>query len=533
METKYFTYEIDSSRGTIYRTFEGQPGPKGDKGDSATVSVGTVTTGQPGTNVIITNSGTSSDAVFNFTIPRGERGEQGIQGEQGPQGIQGIQGVQGPAGADGQAATIAVGTVTSGSVPSVTNSGTSSAAVFDFVLVPGQDGTNGQDGTAATISVGTVTTGNPGTSATVTNSGTSSAAVFDFVIPQGATGQTGATGPGVPQGGTAGQILSKIDGTDYNTQWIDAPSGDLGEPDLTLYLYKPNKMGNFNMNPKLTRSCSYVDWGDDSPIEVGTVNLTHNYGTWYSAVELKGRTSLAVKLYGIDYRTDTSLPIFTKGDNYDYFSNTIRKVVIGSGLKEIPYCCFQNYTGLINVEFNGSVGLSGNAFKGCTQLQRIVLPAGSYFIEKNQPIFEGHVFEDCTALQYVDLSGLWPISNFTIGVRSFRGESNFQGCTSLKEVVFGYLAPAGLGGVRDIPANTFKNCTSLKLVKMYSGSTPTSVGDGVLLANTNAFDNCPATMTIGVPWSADHSILQAYQTATNWSTYASQMYEMGSVPTTT
>ena len=36
-------------------------------------------------------------------------------------------------------------------------------------------------------------------------------------------GATGATGAGVPIGGTAGQVLSKIDGTDYNTQWSDLP----------------------------------------------------------------------------------------------------------------------------------------------------------------------------------------------------------------------------------------------------------------------------------------------------------------------
>ena len=45
--------------------------------------------------------------------------------------------------------------------------------------------------------------------------------------PQGATGATGAQGPagqGVPTGGTAGQVLSKVDGTDYNTAWT-TPSG--------------------------------------------------------------------------------------------------------------------------------------------------------------------------------------------------------------------------------------------------------------------------------------------------------------------
>ena len=33
------------------------------------------------------------------------------------------------------------------------------------------------------------------------------------------------SGQGVPAGGTAGQILAKVDGTNYNTGWIDAPSG--------------------------------------------------------------------------------------------------------------------------------------------------------------------------------------------------------------------------------------------------------------------------------------------------------------------
>jgi hypothetical protein len=36
---------------------------------------------------------------------------------------------------------------------------------------------------------------------------------------QGATGATGATGPGVATGGTTGQYLVKVDGTNYNTQW--------------------------------------------------------------------------------------------------------------------------------------------------------------------------------------------------------------------------------------------------------------------------------------------------------------------------
>lgn len=51
---------------------------------------------------------------------------------------------------------------------------------------------------------------------------------------KGDTGSTGPAGPGVPTGGTAGQILSKIDATDFNTQWIPAPSGGGGGSGLTL-----------------------------------------------------------------------------------------------------------------------------------------------------------------------------------------------------------------------------------------------------------------------------------------------------------
>jgi hypothetical protein len=36
--------------------------------------VGTVTTGNPGTNAQVTNSGNAQNAVFNFTIPRGDTG---------------------------------------------------------------------------------------------------------------------------------------------------------------------------------------------------------------------------------------------------------------------------------------------------------------------------------------------------------------------------------------------------------------------------------------------------------------------------
>jgi hypothetical protein len=79
----------------------------------------------------------------------------------------------------------------------VTNTGTSSNAVLAFGIpagAPGAPGSNGTNGTAATVAVGTVTGLAAGATPTVTNSGSTSAAVFNFGIPAGAPGATGATG---------------------------------------------------------------------------------------------------------------------------------------------------------------------------------------------------------------------------------------------------------------------------------------------------------------------------------------------------
>ena len=38
-------------------------------------------------------------------------------------------------------------------------------------------------------------------------------------------GQQGANGVGVPTGGTTGQVLAKIDGDNYNTEWVDQSGG--------------------------------------------------------------------------------------------------------------------------------------------------------------------------------------------------------------------------------------------------------------------------------------------------------------------
>lgn len=61
----------------------GVQGAKGDKGDAATITVGSTTTVAPGTPASVTNTGTSGAAILNFEIPQGQKGDKGDKGDGG------------------------------------------------------------------------------------------------------------------------------------------------------------------------------------------------------------------------------------------------------------------------------------------------------------------------------------------------------------------------------------------------------------------------------------------------------------------
>jgi hypothetical protein len=124
-------YKVDAGE-LIAAIPPGEDGEDGEDGEAATVDVGTTTTGAPGTDANVTNSGTTSAAVLDFTIPEGEKGD---------------------------AATVTAGTTTTsapGTDANVTNSGTTSAAVFDFTIPKGEKGDPGEDATSIIDVKGTV-----------------------------------------------------------------------------------------------------------------------------------------------------------------------------------------------------------------------------------------------------------------------------------------------------------------------------------------------------------------------------------------
>ena len=142
--------------------------------------------GLPGGCVVLDENG----KVPLANMPEGgTQGPPGPQGDPGPAGPAGSDGAQGPAGNDGTPGT----------------QGPQG--------LPGNDGAPGSDGAQGPQ-------GDPGTP------GADGAQGIQGIqgIP-GNDGAQGPAGPGVPAGGTTGQVLAKTSGTDYATGWTSAGGG--------------------------------------------------------------------------------------------------------------------------------------------------------------------------------------------------------------------------------------------------------------------------------------------------------------------
>ena len=167
--------------------------PKGDKGDTPTIKVGTVTQGTA--NVTIREI--SGEYLFDFILPKGEKGDKGDKGDTGDKGEKGDK---------GDTPTIKVGTVTQGASTNVTMREVGGEHLFDFTLVKGdkgekgdkgdtgskgdtgekgEKGDKGDNGITPNFTIGTVTTLNSDQNATVTISGTFPNLVLNFGIPRG------------------------------------------------------------------------------------------------------------------------------------------------------------------------------------------------------------------------------------------------------------------------------------------------------------------------------------------------------------
>ena len=159
-----------------------------------------------------------SDGVMHFGIPTGPAGPQGPQGEQGPQGVQGETGPVGAAGPQGERGPQGI------------------------QGPPGATGPKGDTGATG---------------------------------PKGDTGDTGEQGPagvGVPAGGSAGQVLAKASGTDYDTEWINQSGGGGGTSDYNDLSNKPSIGGVTLSGNKTPAQLGLAAASDIPTVPVQSVN---------------------------------------------------------------------------------------------------------------------------------------------------------------------------------------------------------------------------------------------------------------------
>ena len=212
-------------------------GLKGDKGDAATITVGTVSEGIAGSEPKVVNSGTKNDAVFDFTIPAGRTGVTGATGATGPQGPQGETGPQGPQGIQG---------------------------AQGIQGIQGPQGEKGDTGAAgATGPEGPTGPAGPkgATGATGPKGDKGDAGVQGAQGIQGIQGETGAQGPKGEKGDTGPQGPQGIQG-EPGPQGEQGPKGDSGvtAPASGMFTMSVDDDGNL-----------YVDCADD------VANVTFEY----------------------------------------------------------------------------------------------------------------------------------------------------------------------------------------------------------------------------------------------------------------
>lgn len=165
------------------------------------------------------NGAHGAQGPIGLTGPAGDQGPQGPEGPPGltgptgatgPQGIQGIQGIQGEAGVTGaKGDTGDTGPQGIQGIKGDTGN-TGPQGPQGEVGPTGATGPQGPQGPQGIQGVkgDTGDTGPAGTNGT-----------------NGIDGTNGTNGVGVPIGGTTGQVLSKVNATDYNTQWVSPATG--------------------------------------------------------------------------------------------------------------------------------------------------------------------------------------------------------------------------------------------------------------------------------------------------------------------
>lgn len=171
---------------------------------------------------------------------------------------------------------------------------------------------------------------------------------------------------------------------------------------------------------------------------------------------------------------------------------TSTKIIhLSNTITVIPTNCFRDCSSLEEIDIpSGVTKISQGAFTKCYNLKKITIP-------NTVTQFESTAFTDCYSLSEISLpTGLTSIPS-----------SCFSGCKSLRRLTI----PSSVTNIYQKAFNA-----TMKLTLEMKSTTPPTLSDSTAVSGASR---------ILVPYSSDHSVLNAYQTAQYWSTSASKIFE--------
>jgi len=228
--------------------------------------------------------------------------------------------------------------------------------------------------------------------------------------------------------------------------------------------------------------------------DAGVFFEQYNTPTDLSSYDMGDVVNLRANAFsGFHHLTGIRLPDGLRSIGNNAFSQCSNLTLssLPSGLTTIGSGVFLNCTNLALTSLPAGLTSIGNsAFSGCRNLALTSLPAGLTSIDRD-------TFYNCTNLALTSL----PDGITTIGDTAFRE------CKSISLISL----PAGL---TSIGYGAFQSCSNLKTVICNATNPPTS--------QANIFQSTHADLAIYVP---DDSVA-AYQSATNWSTYAAKIHPL-------